>query len=277
MFKVDIPDPTDASVVADWVELSVVYTKSPISKAQLESKINAESGDETSDAFISSVWDILDRRSFLYGDIPPFIVEGLDVNPNIDWESNPEYLMLLILSLTGNPSNPTATGKLFERVSKEAVKNYMDGDAIVFGHPSRISIRNIAQTLQEGFKQELPTNYNDRGVDVIAWKPFNDGRGNQLIAFIQCAGGANWTSKTGDVVMRAWAERYMTFHCTPVRGFTTVVVIDDAERFQEVSFETDLLLDRLRIYRYTVNKQLENNLRNEIKMWCDNRITEIVN
>ena len=185
--------------------------------------------------------------------------------------------MCLILSLTGNPSNPTPTGKLFERISKEAIKNYLNGEAIVFGHPARFTIAELSNLTNEIFKSELPANYNDRGVDVVAWKPFNDKRGNQVIILMQCAGGFNWISKTGDVVLRAWTEKYMTFGSKPVRGFSTVVVIADKVRFEEISFETDLLFDRPRIYRNTVDAELEATLRPAILTWCNERIAEILN
>ena len=268
MFNIDIPDASSIDSVSDWIELAVTYEKEPISKSAVSSKIEGSSGEEPSDAFLSSVWDELEVRMNLYGENPPFICDRIEVAPNIIWEEYPEYMMCLILAMTGNPSNPTPTGKLFERISMEAAKNYINGEAIIFGHPSKIKVANICQLTNEKFKSELPANYNDRGLDVIAWKPFNDKRGNQVIVLLQCAGGHNWTSKTGDVVLRAWKEKYITFGCTPIRGFSTVVVITDRERFEEISFETDLLFDRPRIFRNTVKFDIEINLRNEIKDWC---------
>jgi hypothetical protein len=277
MIKLDIPDPSDKCIVADWIELNIAIEKTAIPKAAVISKLESSLGDESGDAFISSVWDELELRMLLYGDHPPFVVVGLEVVPNLIWEENPEYLMCIILSLVGNPVNPTPTGKLFERLSKEAAKNYISGSALVFGHPSRLTVAELCKHTFEKLKSELPQNYNDRGVDVIAWKPFADGRGNQIIILMQCAGGKNWTKKTGDVVMRAWKEKYITFGCTPVRGFSTVVIISKSEEFEEISFETDLLLDRTRIYRNTKNYELEFNLRLEIQEWCNYRLQEILN
>lgn len=277
MITLDIPDPSDEKCVADWIELSVALDREPISKAAIINKISGASGDEPSDAFISFLWDELDYRMVLYGDSPPFVVQGMEIVPNLQWEDSPEYIMCLILSLTGNPSNPTPTGKLFERISMEAAKNYLNGCAIVFGHPDPHTVANVCVMTHEGFKTELPAVYNDRGVDVIAWKPFNDKRGNQIIVLMQCAGGHNWTTKTGDVVARAWTEKYMTFGCYPVRGFSTAVIISNKEQFEEVSFEAHLLFDRTRIYQNVVNKAFEGNLKTEIKSWCDTRILELLN
>jgi len=277
MIKCDIPDATNISVVADWIELSVAYEKSSVLKSAVSSKIEGASGDEPSDAFLSSIWDELEIRMSLYGEHPPFICNHEEIMPNLDWEECPEYLMFLILSLNGNPINPTPTGKLFERISREAVKNYLSGNAVVFGHPARYSVADLCGFTNEKFKSELPPNYNDRGLDVMGWKPFNDRRGNQILIMMQCAGGHNWISKTGDVVLRAWTEKYMTFGCKPVRGFSTVVVVSNNERFEEVSFETDLLFDRPRLYRCTVDLEVETTLRPEVITWCKDRIAEILN
>lgn len=275
MIKLDIPDPSDANVVADWIELWVAFQKGEISKTAVSAKLENSLGEEPSDAFLSSVWDELELRMTLYGEFPPFICSSQEVTPNLDWEESPEYLMCLILSLTGNPSDPTPTGKLFERLSREAAKNYLQGEAVVFGHPSKFKVSELSKMTNEGFKVELPKGYKDRGLDVVAWKPFNDFRGNQIIVLMQCAGGHNWTTKTGDVVLRAWMEKYMTFRCTPVRGFSTAVVISSAESFEEISFETDLLFDRPRLYRNTIGIDLENTLRPAILNWCKERIEEI--
>jgi hypothetical protein len=56
-----------------------------------------------------------------------------------------------------------------------------------------------------------------------------------------------------------------------------VVIISKSEEFEEISFETDLLLDRTRIYRNTKNYELEFNLRLEIQEWCNYRLQEILN
>lgn len=277
MLALDIPDTLDHNSVADWIELSVCYEGSPVSKAGVSHKIEMTSGSEPSDTFISSVWDELEIRMSLYGDEPPFVVDSFEITPNINWKTQPEYVMCLILSLTGNPVDPTPTGKLFERLSKDAIKNYLNGEAIVTGHPTAYTITQICQLTHEKFKTELPSNYKDRGVDVIAWKPFDDNRGNQIIVLMQCAGGHNWTKKTGDVIVRAWTEKYMTFACSPVKGFSTAVIVSNKDEFEEVSFETDLLFDRTRIYRNTIGVDLEGNLRSEIYDWCNNRFSNILN
>jgi hypothetical protein len=275
MLALDIPDPSDEQSVADWVELCVSYEGTALVKAALSHKVEMAIGKEPGDDFISSVWDELETRMNLYGEHPPYIVYAQEVTPNLNWKESPEYVMCLVLSLIGNPIDPTPTGKLFERISREAVKNYLNGEAIVTGHPAQYSIVDVCALMREGFKSELPQGYKDRGVDVIAWKPVDNVRGNQIVILMQCAGGHNWISKTGDVVERAWTEKYITFGAYPVRGFSTAVIVPH-KKFEEVSFETNLLFDRARIYKYIINTPLEGTLRQEVLGWCNNIFTEIL-
>src|SRR5688572_7542470 len=103
MIKVDIPDAYNVDTVADWIELNVTLEKASVSKTAVISRLESDSGEEPADTFISSVWDELEYRMNLYGKHPPFIISSREVSPNLKWEENPEYVMCLILSLTGNP------------------------------------------------------------------------------------------------------------------------------------------------------------------------------
>ena len=182
MINFDIPDATNISCVADWIEFLIAYEHTSISKSAVASKIEGAMGEEPNDTFLTSLWDELEVRMILYGDQPPFICNKMEVISNINWTANPEYLMCLILALTGNSFDPTPSGKLFERISMEAAKHYINGSAIIFGHPKLLSILEICRLTNERFKSELPSNYKDRGLDVVAWKPFDDNRGNQIFS-----------------------------------------------------------------------------------------------
>ncbi len=277
MFRFAIPDGSSKDVVADWTELCVAYTQEGVSKVALAATIESSTGDEPSEDFINTAWRELSDRETLYGKNAPFKVQRLEILPKVNWEQYPGYLTCVILSLIGDPENPTGGAKLFERLSNEAVKNYIEGNGIVYGHPAKLSIREITELINEKFKSELPQNYKDRGVDIIAWKPFHDQRGNQIIVLMQCAGGKNWLSKTGDVVMRAWVEEYIGFHCSPVRGFSTAVVVSDPERFFDISLEADLFLDRTRLHRYTSAFDIKDELKDALRDWCNQKLNDMLN
>ena len=161
-------------------------------------------------------------------------------------------------------------------ICNEALKSYLDGETLIFGYPGTLTVQRLCDTIKEKFKCELPAASNDRGVDVVGWKPL-DRRGNQIIVFMQCAGGKNWRSKTRDVIMRPWTQKYVGFHVEPTRAFATPIILSDPEDFEEVSLEGDLLFDRPRIYNHTFGLMPSNALVIEISDWCRERLTELLN
>jgi len=275
IIEYDIPNGNSIETVSDWVELSVTLTGDEISKTEVAAAIRSSLGDEPSGAFISDVWAELKRRLELYGSRPPYEVNELEVLPLTSFAANPAYVFCLVLSLEGNPVQPTVTGKLFERLCNEALKSYLGGETLTFGYPGTITVQHLCQLTGEQFKRELPAAANDRGLDVVGWKPL-DSRGNQIIVFMQCAGGKNWRSKTTDVVMRAWTEKYVGFHVKPTRAFATPISITNLDVFEEVSFETDLLFDRPRIYNNTVTLVPTASLAVEISDWCQERLADLL-
>jgi len=157
----DIPI-SDLASMADWVELYAAVGKTAISKSEVCSAIGegkdpeleeSSTNDVRQEHLVDDVWLELERRESLYGEDPPFIFEKRRIVSKIDWKHHPEYLMCLLLSILGNPNTPiapsTETGKLFERLSSEAIKNYLGGHTIIYGHPSKLKVQNIADQLYE--------------------------------------------------------------------------------------------------------------------------------
>ncbi|MDD2890872.1 MAG: hypothetical protein PHE49_09600 [bacterium] len=183
----------------------------------------------------------------------------------------------LIFSLQGNPYDPLDSGKLFERITEVAIKNFIDGESLLTGFPSGgISVENIANKLKETPISELPTHAKDKGVDVVAWKHFGDERSSQIILLIQCAAGDNWKEKLRDISLYAWCQ-YIHFACCPIKGFSMPRVVSNIPALlNEFSAEAGLILDRPRIYRNTVNATIDPTLRGDLKIWCDTRIEEMM-
>lgn len=282
MFKYNIPDPSSLNVVADWVELFITFNKDSISKSELSSYIQASKGTEPEDDFLDSIWTVMRDRAILYGDDCPYNVEAKLISYNIEWEDYPEYLACLIYALEGNPNTVSTSaseaGKYFERISNEAVRNYLGGDSIIYGFPSELTVKEIAEDfLKERFNYTPPSYRKDRNLDLIAKRPFGDSRPSQMVLLVQCAAGENWKSKVNELNIVAWAK-YINFASTPSKGFTVPVVISDNDRVNEISTDAGVLLDRPRLFRNTYKKtMLDVDLRNILKGWCTTRIAELNN
>lgn len=278
MLNYDISSPNDVDSVANWVEFYLAHENESISKADLSSNIEGAQGDEPSEDFISSVWNELEIREILYGDDSPFSVNGRIIEPRLDWKDKPFYMAFLIYSLEGNPNTPETTavdgGKLFEKICREAIKNYVGGDAIIYGFPAEQTVQDIAQNqLKEKFVFTPPNYRKDRNLDIFAWKSFGDNRSSQIIMLVQCAAGFNWKGKLNELNLSAWTK-YIHFAATPIKGFASPVTVTNAGNLEEHSTDGGVFFDRLRLFRLL--NDLPDDLKNECIEWCELRINQMI-
>lgn len=270
-----IENPGSISDVADWVEFYIFAENNSLSKSELLKFIESSSGNEPEHSFIDDIWLELERRLSLYGAKKPFELNVRDVKPLIEWELSPEYITCIILSIDGNSVESVKTGKLFERLSCKAVSNYFSGYSIIYGHPSKQTVKKIATDISETFIIEPSPNFNDRGVDIICWKPFYDNRKSQITALIQCAAGFNWDKKLLSIPYKAWTQ-YIHWGSDPLKGFTAPIVIDE-KKYDDVVTDAGIMFDRPRIYRNIQYEYLhDKELMTDLIEWCKPRISSFL-
>lgn len=272
MTRFPITDPGSIETVADWVELFILQHEEPLSKSALLSHVTSEQGEEPESSFMDDVWGELEYRLSLYGPNPPYEVTRTVVNPLLKWKDKPEYAMCLILSIMGNSEEPGLAGKLFERYSGEAIKKYVGGDVIIYGHPSKQKVEDVARSTGERYVSSPTSNFKDRGLDVVAWKSFGDARGGQIALLIQCAAGANWRSKLLSVPYDAWTS-YILWGCKPLKGVSLPCIVPKS-LFEECSYDAGVIFDRARLYVYSINETFSDTLKQELINWCEPRMNE---
>jgi hypothetical protein len=113
-------------------------------------------------------------------------------------------------------------------------------------------------------------------LDVLAWKPFQDGRPNQIVMLVQCAAGKNWRTKTKELNLKAWSS-YIDFMCVPIKGFTLPDIISDVARFDDYGQDAGVIFDRSRIYRNIVGTTLDTATQKKLITWCKRRIKSMNN
>ena len=271
--------PDDVSRVADWVELNVVFYSIPFSKAKLISLLNEngyEEGEYKGDALFDSIIQEIERRHFLYGVDPPYEIDNNIIRPLKNWKECAEYVLCLWFSYRGADSAHSGT-KLFERVSGEAVKNYIEGECTVFGFPTDKTLKQyidlMATCLFENRGGTDPDPHDkDRGVDVIAWKPFNDDRCGQIIILMQCAAGRRWRTKKS-IPLQQWAQFIHWNYLIPIPSISITEVLDDSEWKKQVN-DYGIIFDRARIFRnlYRGQPRGDKGLQNEIIDWCEQTV-----
>lgn len=276
MFQV--PDAESSEAVADWIELELAAGESQLSKTKISSIVESVSGSDPGEAFLSDVWRRLEERQSRYS-IAFFRCDRDLVHRSLNQPTPAEYTACLLFSLYGVSDEHRTDPKIFERLSAEAIKNYLQGKAFVFGWPVlpdvqadiALRVKDLTDAAREKFVEAPAERYKDRGVDVIAWKPFaehqtGEHRSNQLVILAQCAAGANWRQKTGQLPYKAWIQ-YVHWACDPVPGFALPHVIP-ADLWHDVSREVGgILFDRIRIVNLLPDGAQEDKLRDEIEVW----------
>lgn len=271
---IEFPGESGVSCIADWVELHVVYDNRSISKSRLLVLWQAQDGN-ISEEDVDSVIGELIRRERLYGASAGFEVDGKIVRPRITgWTRRPEIIMCLIFSLYGvrrRRGHDDGT-KLFERLSREAVASYLEGEAVVIGFPGarrlREQIENTARAMGEEIGQRVPRPQDkDKGVDIIAWKSHEDTRSNQVVVLLQCGAGFNFDHKKA-ISLRAWHE-FIRFSADPLSGIIIPRIVQQGEEWTEIRDDYGLVFDRVRIGR-AIHKQRspDRRLKIQIARWC---------
>jgi hypothetical protein len=271
-----IADPGSISSVADWAEWYVAHSQESLSRASLSKMMGAASGSDVSDEDLDNVWRELEGRQKLYGPNTPIKVSSRLLESKVDWLDIPGYMACLIFSVTGNIEETGLGGKLFEHISNSAVKSYINGEAVVCGVPRRLTASELAAKVNERFTREYPSFRKDRNLDVLAWKPFQDGRPNQIVMLVQCAAGKNWRTKTKELNLKAWSS-YIDFMCVPIKGFTLPDIISDVARFDDYGQDAGVIFDRSRIYRNIVGTTLDTATQKKLITWCKRRIKSMNN
>lgn len=279
---IQLSNPKSVAKVADWIELNVATTQEHIAKSRVGSVVERESGTEPSESFLSDVWRQLEYRERLYRN-PIFKVSERTVEPIPDAHVSREYLACLIWSLEGVQGATQQPGKLFERITRKAVEVYLSGRAIVVGWPfepeedeteeSQIQrkIRQVADEIKERFVEAPPARFNDRGVDVIGWIPFIDGRTGQVVLLVQCTAG-DWKGKV-PVPLDNWCQ-YIHWTRNPAIGFAVPRIIIDSD-WHERSREKGMMFDRARIINLLPQGTYDLDLGAELQAWVQEQLEEL--
>ncbi|SRR6266498_2537782 len=281
---IELRDPNSVRRVADWVELNVAVRRERVSKAQVASAIESLRGTEPSESFTSDVWRELEYRHDLYTN-PTFEVSERTIEPQPNIEPSLEYLACLILSLFGVQETAHDPGKLFERITCKAVEQYLSGNAFVFGWPFepeaapaeresqlKQKIRRVAEALGERFVEAPPTQFNDRGVDVIGWIPFAEERSGQFVMLLQCTAQRNWKDKHA-VPLDSWCQ-YIHWTCDPIKGFAVPSIVIPKD-WHERSREKGILFDRARIINLLPTDTYDAALADELNTWVQEQLAEL--
>jgi len=175
--------------------------------------------------------------------------------------------------------------KLFENLVAVSMKNYL-GHAIKIGSPRNVGvpkgftkcIGHVCSVLNESRGVSPRIHWKkDGGVDVIAWRPFDD-RSGQVVLLVQCTSGKGWNKKICDISLRTW-DRWIHFAAVPITALAFPFVFNTGsprsrDQWLDFSCKGGILLDRLRLASFHPI-QVPPSLKQDVIDWSERQISKL--
>ncbi|MEX2375391.1 MAG: hypothetical protein WD942_07360 [Dehalococcoidia bacterium] len=245
--------------IADWIEQTLLARGTvQIGMDGLFEYARAEIGQD--EAVVSLAVVVMERRAQILGPGYPFQVFPWAVRAMPVARLAPYSLLLLMTPQTparrllNAPLDPLAVA--FERIVAEAMRRLLgpSSKALRFGWPGEpgrppefygaIEWLTGEMGIASG-KAYRPPRRKDGGVDVVAWRPFPDGRSGFPVMLVQCTLQHDITPKSADIDVRDWAG-WLTLDADPATVLAVPGTIPAGEVWNEISLRS-LIFERLRL------------------------------
>lgn len=218
-------------------------------------------------------FDLIIERSLIFYESYPFELDGYKIKLRDDLEDiHKLYLYLLLASNLNNFKNVgyKLTSE-FETICKNSLEEYLPSFVVEeFGENSTYNGNTITKIKK--LSSKLKVNYRkselrhitreamkEKGLDLLAYKKFDDEIANMLIILGQCACGKNWSSKKHETQNY---ESYLDFfRLPPIHAFFipyNLVNFDNNmyQFFQNDKINKSFFFERKRILE-SMNKRLD--------------------
>lgn len=247
----------------EWLELNLLRTGEGMSKSLISSLTDGVLEEEI-DSWIRE----LEYRSSMYSN-PYYEVKNNKINPLLIWSAIPEYYLCVHYSYFGAADNTNGT-KIFEKITAQALKNFIGGDVYSLGFPEGKGLNAYLDEFVKYCCEKRGINangdYKDDGIDVIGFKLFNDNRSANLYVLIQCAAGINWRTKK-KIELNRWTNYILWYPECIISSISTVDYVSQRD-WEKQNSSFGMLIDRVRIYNTLYTVDVEQNLRNDTLAWA---------
>jgi hypothetical protein len=283
------PDATDPNAMADWAELTLLSQSSRrMSRAELRSAVREAMmlPDEEVEVAVEFVFREIRRRMERGAAAYPFAVDGGGIRI-LRAEGALAYVFMLCVSASSlfrAERRQQEVDQLFDSLVLDALRTYMGPTAEVlrFGWPATdgrptdfygaLDWLSTKMRLDRGASRALP-NRKDGGVDVVAWKPFPDGRSGFVSLLAQCTVQMDWTPKATDVISDVW-NGWIDFGRMPLTCLAVPHAVPTRfEKWDEIRRTVHFLLERFRLSSLLQNSHLSR--KTEIEAWVHREIARL--
>jgi hypothetical protein len=247
--------------LADWVELTFLSSRKRSTNPAIILDGLRRQGGAWAEQDISHALNAMSRRERLCGSGYPYSVKTVGVRrTSTDMTA---YDALLLMSREDGPFHDTPAGLheatvVLERLTQAAMVGLL-GPAtrsVRFAWPSDEgrpplfpdAIRWLGGRMGISLGQSYrPPRRKDGGVDVVAWRPFDDGRRGFPVVLVQCTLERDYVHKSRDIDLRTWSG-WLAFDADPLTALALPFTVSSDETWNEMAANV-IVLDRVRLTR----------------------------
>lgn len=270
-----------ANRVADWIETECLVLGKALGASMLNDAGSSLGYRETD---VALGLNAMGRRSTLLGAAYPFrTANGAAALPGA---IRTPWVALLLMSsespIRRTFDTATAAANL-ERITAAAARNLCgpDTEAVRFAWPSEPgrppefpdAVRWLADRMKVRIGSAYRPPYNkDGGVDVVAWRPFPDGRSGFPVVLVQCTLERDYAHKAGDVDRRVWSG-WLALDLDPTTALAVPDVVAAGEEWNMLAART-VVLDRVRLAAL-IDAQPNDSLLDPVASWAEELLAEM--
>lgn len=270
-----------ANRVADWIETECLVRDKAIGADALN-ELGRAHGYRPTDVALGLT--TMSRRASLIGGGYPFrTANGAASLPGA--ERSPWAALLLMSS--ESPVRRTidigVAATHLERVTTAALRQLYgpNTNAVRFAWPSEDgrppefpdAVRWLAERMRVRLGSAYRPPYNkDGGVDVVAWRPFPDGRSGFPVLLVQCTLERDYAQKAADVDTRVWSG-WLALDVDPSTALAIPDVVAAGEEWSALAART-VILDRIRLSSLLGAPKSLPELE-QVYSWADGVLTEL--
>ncbi len=252
---ISLPSPIrSANQVADLLEIESLAKNATLGPAALEGIARRY---RLSDADLALGSREIRHRGELLGDSYPFRTAGGSVAALAGAVSTTWVALLLLGALSPiREMRIHQASVLFEELVCEAMGSLFGDEtkALRFGWPSDVgrpqafpdAVRWLAGLMDVPVGSSYrPPATKDGGVDVVAWRPFGDGRSGFPVALVQCTLERDFAHKANDIDLRVWSG-WLSLDFSPMSVLAVPDVVGKGQEWDSLAARV-IVIDRVRL------------------------------
>lgn len=249
----------------DWLELLLISsTTSRLTRSDLEDLLERARPDWSEQQVEEEavlVTKEFDRRVHAAGAVYPFSRDGKTIRYDTGKPAEDRALYAFLTLVSAEPTFRRRSGtfmpdRVFEHLTRIALKVAIVGDSRVFAETPpgekpgiRPAIERLGKLLHvDSYPARARNSRKDHGLDVVAWRPFADKRPSAPIILCQCTVSWQLIPKAREIQPHEWAKLLDITAPNVTAAIAIPHVIGlDYPKWQELRWNTDLILDRVRM------------------------------